>query len=447
MKIAAAMVSMDATRNYTEVDQHNTVWQQGNSTPSSFRQTSQSSSGNAFQENLFTLINSSSTSKQFGTSLVTSQEEVGGGVQKTESPSQNQIRSRALSSMVQKISGSSVTVNQVSDMNRNQKGGSSEPLSMALASLSSSSIHVEEEAICFQAGGTVQTECGQTISFNMGLQMERREIRVQSAGLARSIYAIDPLILNFDENISIFDDTFFTFDLDGDGSCEVLSGLGSGCGFLALDRNGDGTITDGLELFGPATDNGFSELAELAELDTDGNSWIDENDPIFEDLLVWMGAGGENGNLVSLRDAGVGAISVAHLGTQFNLEDQDGDLQGVVQATGLFLMENGEPKSIQEIDLVTNDVQQAAEQLANGVPVNGRPQDSIGKFNTVGWNDDIQKSIDKLREIISWQHLKMKMMLGNTMLKSPRDDLMERLEHLSSGLMFSLPSKEDTEKV
>ena len=444
MKIAATMVSMDATRNYTEVDQHNTVWQRGNSTPFSSRQTSQGSSGNAFQENLFTLIHSSSTSKQFGTSLVTSQEEVGGGLLEAESSSQNQARKRALSSMVQKISGSSVTVNQVSAEKRNQIGGNSEPLSMGFASLTSSSIHVEQETVCFQAGGMVQTECGQTISFNMGLQMEREEISVQSAGFARSIYAIDPLVLNFDENISIFDDTFFTFDLDGDGSCEEISGLGSGCGFLALDRNGDGIISDGLELFGPATDNGF---AELAELDTDGNSWIDENDPIFDDLFVWMGAGGENESLVSLREAGVGAISVAHLGTQFNLEGQDGVVQGVVQATGIFLMENGEPKSLQEIDLVTHAVEQEGEELARGVPVDGRTQDSIGTFNPVAWNDDVLGSIDNLREIVSWQRLNMRMMLGKTMLQSPREELIERLEHLSSGLMFSLSSGINTEKV
>ena len=435
---------MNATRNYTEVDQHNTVSQRGNSIPFSSRQTSQSSSGNAFQENLFTLIHSSFTSKQFGTSLVTSQEEVGGGLLEAESPSQNQARNLALSSMVQNISGSSVTVNQISAENRNQIGGNSEPLSMGFASLTSSSIHVEQETVCFQAGGTVQTECGQTISFNMGLQMEREEISIQSAGLARSIYAIDPLVLNFDENISIFDDTFFTFDLDGDGSCEELSGLGSGCGFLALDRNGDGIISDGLELFGPATDNGFGELAEL---DNDGNSWIDENDPIFDDLFVWMGAGGENESLVSLRDAGVGAISVAHLGTQFNLEDQDGVVQGVVQATGIFLMENGEPKSLQEIDLVTNAVEQEGEELARGVPFDGRTQDSIGTFNTVAWKDDVLESIDNLREIISWQRLNMRMMLGKTMLQSPREELIDRLEHLSSGFMFSLSSEIDTEKV
>lgn len=207
-----------------------------------------------------------------------------------------------------------------------------------------------------------------------------------------------------------------------------------------MDRNGDGTISNGLELFGPATDNGFGELAEL---DSDGNSWIDENDPIFDDLFVWMGAGGKDEDLVSLRDAGVGAISVAHLGTQFNLKSQDGDLQGVVQANGLFLMENGEPKSLQEIDLVTNEV----EELAKGVPLNDRPQDSVGTFGPLAWNDDIQRSIDNLREIISWQRLKMRMTLSKTMLKSPHEELVERLEHLSSGLLFSLSSPEDTEKI
>lgn len=443
MKIAANTVSMDATRNYTEVDQSNTVWQQGNAMPSSFRQAPQSFSGNVFQENFFTLIHSSSTSTQFGTSVVTSQEEVEEGLQDAESSNQLQARNTALSSLVQEISGRSVTVNQVSAENPRQAGGASEPLSMGFASLTSSSIHVEQEAVCFQAGGTVQTECGQTISFNMGLQMERSEVSVQSAGFASSIYALDPLVLNFEENISIFDDTFFTFDLDGDGSCEDVSALGSGCGFLALDRNGDGTISDGLELFGPATDYGFGELAEL---DSDGNKWIDENDPIFDELFVWMGAGGEDEHLLSLREAGVGAISVAHLGTQFNLEGQDGALQGVVQASGLFLMENGEPKTIQEIDLVPRGAEEEGINQVNGVTVGGRNEDSHGSFYSGTRDDDVSKAIDSLREIISWQRLKMKMMLSQTMLKPQSEELLERLKHLSSGLVFSLDSETDIEE-
>jgi len=426
MKIAATSVSMDAARNYTEVDQNNTIWQQGNSAPFPFGQTSQNIAGNDFQQNFYTLINSSSTSQQFGTYSVTSQGEVASGQLETDQQAQEKDRAEGFSSMVQQITGSSVNVHQVVADNQNQLTTTkSTPLSVGLASLNSTTIHVERESICFQAEGTVKTECGQTISFNMGLQMQREEVFIQSTGFGRIINGIDPIVLNFDENISMFDQNYFSFDLDGDGSCEEIPGLGSGCGFLALDRNGDGSISDGLELFGPATGSGFGELASL---DNDGNMWIDENDPLFESLLVWTGAGGEGEQLISLREAGVGAISVAHLGTQFTLEGKDGEAQGVVQANGLFLMENGEPKSLQEIDLVPKVEaveQEAGEEVANSPLIDARAQPAI----------------ENLRDIIFWQRLKMEMMLGRKQLTPSRKEMINQLEHLTDHLRYLIPEK------
>lgn len=426
MKIAATSVSMDAARNYTEVDQNNTIWQQGNSAPFPFGQASRSFSGNEFQQNFYSLIHSSSTSQQFGTCSVTSQGEVTSGLQETDQGPQEKARGVGFSSMVQQITGSSVNVQQVVAGNQNQlTTAGSVPLSVGFASLNSTAIHVEQESICFQAEGTVETECGQTISFNMGLQMQREDVFIQSAGFGRIISGIDPIVLNFDENISMFDQNYFSFDLDGDGSCEEIPGLGSGCGFLALDRNGDGSISDGLELFGPATDSGFGELAAL---DSDGNMWIDENDPLFDSLLVWMGAGGEEGQLVSLREAGVGAISVAHLGTQFTLEDQNGEAQGIVRANGLFLMENGEPKSLQEIDLIpkTEEVgQEAGEEVASGPLLDVRAQPAI----------------ENLHDIIFWQRLKMEMLLGRKQLTPSREEMIDRLQHLTDHLRYSISEK------
>lgn len=422
MKIAATSVSMDAARNYTEVDQNNTIWKQGNSVPfplgQTLGQTSQNIAENDFQQNFYTLINSSSTSQQFGTYSVTSPGEVASGLLEID-------RAEGFSSIIQQITGSSVNVHQVVADNQNQLTTKPASLSVGLASLNSTAMHVERESICFQAEGTVKTECGQTISFNMGLQMQREEVFIQSTGFDRIINGIDPIVLNFDENISMFDQNYFSFDLDGDGSCEEIPGLGSGCGFLALDRNGDGTISDGLELFGPASGSGFGELTTL---DNDGNMWIDENDPLFESLLVWTGAGGEEEQLMSLREAGVGAISVAHLGTQFTLKDKDGVAQGVVQANGLFLMENGEPKSLQEIDLVPKVVeveQEAGEEVANSPLIEMRAQPAI----------------EKLRDIIFWQQLKMEMILGRKQLTPSRKEMIDRLEHLTDRLRYLIPEK------
>lgn len=84
------------------------------------------------------------------------------------------------------------------------------------------------------------------------------------------------------------------FDIDADGIAEPLSWTEYGSTpFLALDRNVNGTIDDGSELFGTATvqfpypgesRNGF---AALRLLDANNDYQIDASDPEFDNLLLW----------------------------------------------------------------------------------------------------------------------------------------------------------------
>lgn len=60
----------------------------------------------------------------------------------------------------------------------------------------------------------------------------------------------------------------FAFDIDLDGHADQIAFVGTGSGFLALDRNGDGEINDGSELFGPESGDGFAELAAYDLNDT-----------------------------------------------------------------------------------------------------------------------------------------------------------------------------------
>src|SRR6185436_3680029 len=90
-----------------------------------------------------------------------------------------------------------------------------------------------------------------------------------------------------------------SFDLDLDGTKDNLTLPTQGSAFLAIDRNHNGQIDDGHELFGPNTGNGFEELAAL---DDDGDGWLDEDDAAFADLRVWDGTGKPR----TLAEAGVG---------------------------------------------------------------------------------------------------------------------------------------------
>ncbi len=154
--------------------------------------------------------------------------------------------------------------------------------------------------------------------------------------------------------------------------------------------------------------------------------------------MIWQGAGGEEEQLISLREAGIGAISVAHLGTQFNLEDSDGTVQGIVQSSGLFLMESGEPKSMLEIDLVPR-VRQADDEVASTDDSTGNSADETGQISFIDQlSSENQESINDLREIIFWQQLKMQMLNGRKLLSESHDDMMDRLKHLSSQMTFSM---------
>ncbi len=211
--------------------------------------------------------------------------------------------------------------------------------------------YTEIEQTSFAASGTVKTADGREISFNLSLQMARSyhtqtdiSLRLGDARQTR-----DPLVINFSGTAAQLTDHRFAFDLNADGSAdEQVNFVTGGSGFLAFDRNGDGVINDGSELFGTKTGDGF---AELAELDTDKNGWIDENDAAYDELSVWTRDSEGNDTLRSLQQTDVGAISLARVATPFGIKDAGNALMGQVRTSGVYLMESGGVGNIQQVDL------------------------------------------------------------------------------------------------
>ena len=211
-------------------------------------------------------------------------------------------------------------------------------------------VHVEEEQTTFCGTGKALTEDGRTIDFNLDFSMSRRFTEYAGISMSRSVNLIDPLVINVGSDVTSISDQHFYFDLDSDGKEEEISSLGQGSGFLALDKNNDGKINDGSELFGTKSGNGFKDLAFY---DKDGNGWIDENDEIYEALRIWLRDEDGTDHLLSLKEADVGAIFLGSADTEFVHQNSSFMVAGMMRSTGMFLKESGGVGTVQQVDMAT----------------------------------------------------------------------------------------------
>lgn len=217
------------------------------------------------------------------------------------------------------------------------------------ATYSLEEFHYESEASRFTAQGVVHTADGKEIRLALELHMSREFASHTRVSVRAGDALKDPLVINFNGNAAQLAQTTFRFDLDADGTADAMRFVAPGSGFIALDRNGDGRINDGRELFGALSGNGF---ADLALHDDDGNGWIDQNDAVFDRLLVWTRDGDGKDSLQGLLQHGVGALYLGDATTPFALKDSANALQGAVRASGLYLREDGGAGTLQQIDLV-----------------------------------------------------------------------------------------------
>lgn len=213
--------------------------------------------------------------------------------------------------------------------------------------------HEETENTGFATQGTVKCADGREINFNLNVTMSRsfQEYYEENVRMME-VSMCDPLVINLDGNIAELSDQTFLFDLDGDGQKDEINRLGAGSGFLALDKNGDGVINDGNELFGTKSGNGF---ADLAAYDTDHNGFIDEGDEIWDKLKIWVMDENGEGQLYSLAEKGVGAICLQNAATDFAITDENNQAKGRIRNTGFFLYENGEAGSVQHVDMTLHE--------------------------------------------------------------------------------------------
>ncbi|MBI5251734.1 MAG: hypothetical protein HY912_19755 [Desulfomonile tiedjei] len=163
----------------------------------------------------------------------------------------------------------------------------------------------------------------------------------------------DPLVLDLNgdgiRTTGIQGDVFTLFDDNSDAFAELTGWADPHDGMLAMDRNGNGIIDDGQELFGDQTilqngrraENGFEALAEF---DSNKDGRIDVNDAVFSRLRVLtLNSTGDAYQLRTFDELGIRAINLDS--TVTNITDAQGNTQNRVSS---FEMADGTIREIAE---------------------------------------------------------------------------------------------------
>ncbi|OTK24855.1 calcium-binding protein [Acinetobacter pittii] len=180
----------------------------------------------------------------------------------------------------------------------------------------------------------------------------------------KKYHIYDPVVLDLDgdgiETIAANKWAGVLFDHDNDGIRTSTGWVGSDDGILVLDRNGDGVINDGSELFGDSVTlkdgsqatNGY---AALAEFDSNGDGKVNAEDTNFEQLKVWRDLNqdgvSQTNELFGLTELGIQSLNLNHTNTDTALGNDN-----ILAQTGSFETLDGQSHIMGDVNFSFNSI-------------------------------------------------------------------------------------------
>lgn len=255
-------------------------------------------------------------------------------------------------------------------------------------------LHESAESTHFQLQGELSLDDGRKLNFHATGNMSRSLRIEEGSGIyAGKLERKDPLILNYGSPSAQLTEKAFAFDIDADGEDDQVSFATQGSGFLFIDRNNNGTLDDGNELFGTKSGNGF---ADLARHDDDGNGFIDSNDNIYQQLKLL--SRNENGDdtITTLAAAGVGALGLESVATEFELTNDWQQSWGRLRSTGVAVGEDGRVMTLQQVDLTQRSLASEAQFRSHFEmhDLSSDNEDIVGEAEL-----SVQQALERLREM------------------------------------------------
>jgi Ca2+-binding RTX toxin-like protein len=210
-----------------------------------------------------------------------------------------------------------------------------------------------------------------------------------------------PIVLDLNgDGVSLVDNrkTKVSFDWDGDGRRNQTGWIGKDDGFLFIDRDGNGTVTNGGELsFTSDKEGAKSDLDGLRAFDSNGDGIFSSADDQFAQFGVWQDKNGngrvDSQEILTLEAAGVASINLT--GEAVNRNWEWGE--NITVNTGSFNRTDGSVGSFSDVALSYDPstswnaiISRAASQLSEAMAHFGEDSgsDGFGKFEEVAERRD-----------------------------------------------------------